>query len=84
MDRVRIKELLAVMDEIAEPAGLIEYAASEAAKQLADNWLDALEDGYSPSIIDTDTEAVVNLLRSWSQRVKKELDNGQEVHEVHL
>lgn len=59
------KQLLDHHDRVGEPAELTEYAAANAAQELATNWEMALKDGKSLESLLGDVDKVVLILQTW-------------------
>lgn len=63
------KDLLSFYDRVGEPSELHEFAAAAAARELAANWQQALQDGDELAVIINDVDAVVRILKAWKAAV---------------
>jgi hypothetical protein len=67
------KQLLDHYDRVGEPAELTEYAAANAAQELATNWETALRDGASLETLLHDVDRVVLILQAWKATLADKL-----------
>jgi hypothetical protein len=63
-------EMLGLVDEINEPAGLTEYAARAAAEMLAENWEASIRDNYPGSFIENDISQIDELLQKFGAAIR--------------
>ena len=72
MKKITVEDLLKARDE--DGLGLlnidlIDHAATDAAKVLAVNWVDAVRDGVDVPHLTNDVDEVVSLLLTWKRAV---------------
>jgi len=73
MSNLTEQQLLDLYEYVGQPAELAEYAASDAARQLAGNWEMALRGGDSIQTLLHDVDKVVLILQAWKAVVAQKL-----------
>jgi hypothetical protein len=73
MSALTKEQLLGYYDRVAEPAELTEFAAADAARELATNWQAAIRDGQSIESLLGDVDKTILILQVWKFRLAHHL-----------